>query len=239
MSERSEEIARSLAELKVRVAGAAVDSNRSPADIQLIVVTKTYPVSDLKILRNLGVSEFGENRESEGRLKSADSALNDDPKPRWHFQGRIQSNKIKSIASWASVIHSLDESRHIPLIEKAVPEGKILEIFIQVNLEKSVVGAHSPNRGGVMAHEIYDLGESVSISTHMRLMGLMAVAPLGEEPDLAFQRLSRIHSDFKGKFPASPYLSAGMSGDFEAAIHHGATHIRVGSSILDSRAAQR
>jgi len=190
-------------------------------EVTLIAVTKTFPVSDAQILHDLGVSNFGENRDAEGAEKAAIVPGT------WHFQGQIQSNKLKSITSWASVIHSLDDPRHFEIIERVAPHP--LTIFLQVSLD----GAY--HRGGAALDELYSLAESVEKSATHTLAGLMSVPPLGMEPDEAFSQLAVIHNDFMRRFPSAPKLSAGMSGDYQSAISHGATHVRVGSSILGSR----
>ena len=190
-------------------------------EVTLIAVTKTFPVSDAQILCDLGVSHFGENRDAEGAEKAAIVPGT------WHFQGQIQSNKLKSITSWASVIHSLDDPRHFEIIERVAPHP--LTIFLQVSLD----GAH--HRGGAGLEELYSLAELVEKSPTHTLAGLMSVPPLGVEPDVAFSQLAVIHNDFMKRFPAATKLSAGMSGDYQSAISHGATHVRIGSSILGSR----
>lgn len=193
--------------------------------VTLIVVTKTFPVTDAEILKRLGVEDFGENRDSEGAEKSQVVPA------RWHFQGQIQSNKLKSITSWASVIHSLDEPRHFEMIEKVATHP--LSIFLQVSLD----GAH--HRGGAGVDQLYQLAEQVSASPTHTLAGLMSVPPVGVDPNEAYAQLAVIRNEFMKRFPDAKSLSAGMSGDYEAAISHGATHVRVGSSILGSRSPHR
>jgi pyridoxal phosphate enzyme (YggS family) len=190
-------------------------------EVTLIAVTKTFPVSDAQILQTLGVTDFGENRDAEGAEKAAIVPGS------WHFQGQIQSNKLKSITKWASVIHSLDDPRHFEIIERVAPHP--LTIFLQVSLD----GAH--HRGGAGLDDLYSLAELVEKSPTHTLAGLMSVPPLGVEPDEAFAQLAVIHNDFMKRFPAATKLSAGMSGDYQSAISHGATHVRIGSSILGSR----
>ena len=190
-------------------------------DVTLIAVTKTFPTSDAQILHDLGVRDFGENRDAEGMEKSAIIPAT------WHFQGQIQSNKLKSITSWATVIHSLDDPRHFEIIEKVATHP--LQIFLQVSLD----GAH--HRGGAGLEDLYALAALVEKSATHTLAGLMSVPPLGLAPNDAFAQLSLIHTAFMEQFPEAKSLSAGMSGDYEAAISHGATHVRIGSSILGSR----
>jgi pyridoxal phosphate enzyme (YggS family) len=212
---RLEEISQNLAEVRAKIAAVASHP------VTMIAVTKTFPVSDVQILKELGVSDFGENRDSEGSDKSQIVQGN------WHFQGQIQSNKLKSITSWASVIHSLDDPRHFEIIEKVAPHP--LSIFLQVSLD----GAH--NRGGAGVDQLYRLAELVSDSKIHTLAGLMTVPPVEMVPEAAFSQLSVIRTEFLSRFPKADSLSAGMSGDYEVAISHGATHVRVGSSILGSR----
>jgi pyridoxal phosphate enzyme (YggS family) len=220
MSNRKAEIARNLQEVKERISAAAKSANRDSAEIELIVVTKTFPISDLEILRDLGESNFGENRDQEAGPKAQTIPAI------WHFQGQIQSNKIKSICEWADVIHSISSEKEIL---KFAQSPRKHQVFLQVSLDGQV------GRGGASPADLAQLANLVNESNNLELMGLMAVAPLGVEPMKAFADLAQINQGFVGHFPNSKYLSAGMSGDFEAAIKYGATHIRVGSSILGSR----
>ena len=216
---RLDEISANLEIVKSKIAAVASHP------VTLIAVTKTFPVSDAQILQQLGVTDFGENRDSEGAEKSQLVTGN------WHFQGQIQSNKLKSITSWASVIHSLDDLRHFEMIEKVAPHP--LSIFLQVSLD----GAH--HRGGAGVDQLYQLAEKVSASATHTLAGLMSVPPVGMDPEKAYSQLAVIRTEFMNRFPNAKSLSAGMSGDYETAISHGATHVRVGSSILGSRSPHR
>ena len=216
---RIDEISANLELVKSKIAAVASHP------VTLIAVTKTFPVSDVEILQQLGVTDFGENRDAEGVEKSQLVSGN------WHFQGQIQSNKLKSITSWASVIHSLDDPRHFEFIEKVAPHP--LSIFLQVSLD----GAH--HRGGAGVEQLYQLAEKVSASSIHTLAGLMSVPPVGMNPEEAYSQLAVIRTEFLTRFPKAISLSAGMSGDYEMAISHGATHVRVGSSILGSRSPHR
>lgn len=219
--DRRSEIAGNLEAVREQISKAAQSAGRSVKEIKLIVVTKTFPVSDVEILKELGVSNFGENRDSDAAPKAAAIPGT------WHFQGQIQSNKLKSICSWANVIHSLDEIRHFEVIEKNAAHP--LDIFCQVSLDGS------EGRGGVSEKKLYELAKEIEKSQTHKLQGLMAVAPLGIDPTVAFSKLSAIHKAFMADFPRANKLSAGMSGDFKEAIAYGATHIRIGSQILGSR----
>ena len=220
MSTRKEEIAQSLQEVKERIQSAAASVNRNPNEISLIVVTKTFPISDIEILRDLGEVNFGENRDQEAGPKAQAIPAT------WHFQGQIQSNKIKSICEWADVIHSISSEKEILRFAQSPRRH---QVFLQVSLDGQ------EGRGGASPSDLAQIADLVNQSNNLELLGLMAVAPLGVEPDKAFADLAHINQGFVGQFPNSKYLSAGMSGDFETAIKYGATHIRVGSSILGSR----
>lgn len=220
MSNRKSEITQNLQEVKERISAAAKSVNRDPAEINLIVVTKTFPISDIEILRELGESNFGENRDQEAGPKAELISAT------WHFQGQIQSNKIKSICGWADVIHSISSEKEIL---KFAQSSRKHQVFLQVSLDGE------EGRGGANPAELAQLADLVNQSNNLDLLGLMAVAPLGVEPMKAFADLAQINQGFVGQYPNSKFLSAGMSGDFEAAIKYGATHIRVGSSILGSR----
>jgi len=222
MSTRGAELAVNLESVKNRIAVAVQNSGRAAEEITLIVVTKTFPASDVKILYELGVRDFGENRDQEASVKAAE--LPDDS--RWHFQGQIQSNKLKSIVGWADVIHSIDDVAHASKLNSLVSS---VDAFIQVSLD------NLPNRGGVLPDLIPAFLEEVSAFSNLNIRGLMAVAPLGEEPAGAFQRLKLLSDLVVKSHPKSWEISAGMSNDFEAAISQGATHIRVGSQILGVR----
>ncbi len=224
MTERREFLSNSLHDVKSRIASAAQLAGRDIAEITLIAVTKTYPVSDVAILRDLGQSNFGENRTEEGSVKSLEVP------GIWHYQGQVQSRKLREIASWANVIHSLDQISHIEKLNRICDEtGKKIGVFIQLSLD----GA--PDRGGVLEQELGGLADAVAESSGLELNGLMCVPPVDYEHQLAFAEIAQIHQRFISEFPSAKSLSAGMSSDFEIAIAHGATHIRVGSEILGSR----
>jgi pyridoxal phosphate enzyme (YggS family) len=209
---RSEELAANLASVQERI---------TRSDVTLIVVTKTYPVSDVQILKELGVENFGENRTEEGEVKAAAVPAT------WHFQGGIQSRKLKDIVQWADVIHSLDSTEHaLKLGQRAV---RPMKVFLQLSLDGD------PERGGVVESELAALAEVVVAAPNLTLAGLMCVPPVSAIPAEAFSQIYSVHQRFLRDFPNAQSLSTGMSGDFEVAIDHGATHIRVGSSILGSR----
>ena len=222
---RVDEISANLEKVKEQIKLAAASANRLSEDITLVAVTKTFPVSDIEILYSLGIRDFGENRDQEASAKVG--LLPKDV--RWHFQGQIQSNKLKSITSWASFIHSVDQLRYAQMISD-YSAGNEKPIFMQVSLDKP-----PQSRSGVNPSELLELAGAISALPGIRLQGLMAVAPVNSPAEQAFAELEDIRSDFLSTFPDAKSLSIGMSGDYQIAIKYGATHIRIGSSILGIR----
>lgn len=222
---RKDQILSNLELVKEKISAAAQAAGRSPSEITLIAVTKTFPVSDLEILYELGVRNFGENRDQEAAPKvgvlPADIT--------WHFQGGIQSNKLKSISNWASVIHSVDKFKYAQMISQ-FSVGKTKEIFIQVSLDTL-----PQSREGVDPADLMQLAEQIMSLPNIQVKGLMAVAPLDQPTEQAFVRLQQIQQKFIELYPTARSLSSGMSGDYELAISLGATHVRIGSSILGNR----
>lgn len=224
MNTREIEIADALKTVETQITAAAASAGRARSEVTLIAVTKTYPVTDVEILRNLGVQNFGENRSEEGVAKSAQVSGT------WHFQGQVQSRKLRDIATWASYVHSLDSAEHIEKLSRiATQSQKELSIFLQLSLD----GA--PGRGGVIATDLKALADAVVNLPQIKLVGLMCVPPVEYEHERAFAEIAEVHQGFKTDFPSATYLSAGMSSDYEIAISHGATHLRIGSQILGSR----
>ena len=200
-----------------------------PKSVKLIVVTKTFPISDIEILYKLGVRDFGENRDEEGSIKSAN--LPEDTI--WHFQGGIQSKKLKSIVRWSDFIHSLDSSQHAKKIsELANSYGKVQNVFIQVNLDDDLRGE---NRSGVAPEQLLRFVEEIAALKAISIVGLMGVGPLGRDPRPGFELLQKLSQKLQEVVPRASFISAGMSNDYQIAIECGATHVRLGSSILGSK----
>jgi pyridoxal phosphate enzyme (YggS family) len=224
--DRESELSHSLSDVRARILSATSQASRNVEDVTLVAVTKTYPVSDVEILHRLGVTDFGENRSAEGLEKSALVPAH------WHFQGQIQSNKIATISSWANTVHSLDDLSHVAKFDRALGEfpEKRLNVFIQISLDGDA------SRAGVSGDDLLTLGQAISSSQNLDLVGLMVVPPVDLQPEKAFSEVALLAQRFRHEFPSAQSLSAGMSGDYEIAIAHGATHIRVGSQILGPRA---
>ena len=222
---RKDELAHNLGEIQERIRATAERVGRAPSEISLIVVTKTFPISDAEILYELGVREMGENRDEEGALKSEQLPLD----VKWHFQGQVQGRKIKSISSWADAVHSLDSTSRAQKFDME-NENKVKEFFIQINLEPE-----RQDRGGVAPSELPSFAQFLKEQTHLNVAGMMTVAPLNRVAGDAFNDLRALQPELLNIYPEARALSMGMSGDFEAAIIAGATHLRIGSSILGSR----
>lgn len=230
---RREAIAENLSRVRSRIAAACAAAGREADDVQLVVVTKFFPASDVGILAELGVTDVGENRHQEAAAKAADCA---DLGLNWHFIGGLQSNKAAAVAAYADTVESVDRVKLVaPLDRGAARHGRLLDVLLQVSLDPP----GREGRAGVDPSGLGELAEAVMLADRLRLRGLMAVAPLGEDPDSAFARLSAIRAEFLDAYPEAEWLSAGMSADLEAAIMAGATHVRVGSAVLGSRPSNK
>ena len=213
---------------------SALDNIRSQLKpgVELVVVTKNFPISDLEILYTLGERQFGENRENE--LSPKAEALPKDID--WHFQGTIQSNKLRAIVSVASYIHSLDELRHASKIsELALEMGKKQSCFIQVNLDPEEIANQESNRSGIKPAKFLAFAESLLELSGVEIVGVMGVAPLNKDPRPGFETLRNLKEELLKMAPGAGFISSGMSGDYQIAMEYGATHIRLGSSILGQR----
>jgi pyridoxal phosphate enzyme (YggS family) len=226
---RRDEIEAGLARVRVRIAGACADVGRSADEVRLVVVTKFFPPDDVRLLAELGVTDIGENRHQEAQEKAAECA---DLDLTWHFIGGLQSNKAAAVTSYAGVVESVDRRKLVqPLSRGAHEHDRQVDVLLQVSLDPP--GAEG--RSGADPGQLAELAAAVDEAGMLTLRGLMAVAPLGEDPAAAFARLADVRTDFLAHHPHATWLSAGMSGDLEHAIRAGATHVRVGSAVLGSR----
>lgn len=223
---RTEELAANLAAVESRVLAACAAAGRPRAEVTVVAVSKTWPASDIALLRDLGVRDFGENRDGEaaGKALVLDGV-------RWHFVGAVQTNKARSVASYADVVHSVDRPGLVAALAKgATRVGRVVDVLVQVSLD----GDHG--RGGALPADVPGLADLAAAADGLRLAGLMAVAPLGEEPAAAFERLAEVSAVVRRQHPSADVLSAGMSSDLEAAVAAGANCLRVGTALFGSRA---
>ena len=214
-----------MASVRARVDDAAREAGRDADAITTIVVTKFHPASLVRELALLGVRDIGENRHQDAAPKAAELR---DLGLEWHFIGQLQSNKVRAVLEYAGTIHSVDRESLASAIESA---GIPVEVFLQLNL------TDDPARGGVAPGNLLALAERVLAAPSMLLRGVMAVAPLGEEPRSAFARVREASERLRGLAPTADALSMGMSGDFREAILEGATHLRIGTAITGNRPA--
>ncbi len=230
---RRAELAANLERVRERIASACAAAGRPPEAVTLTAVTKTYPASDVLLLAGLGVTDVAENRDQEASAK-AEAVRVGGARPRWHFVGQLQRNKVRSVLRYADVVESVDSVRLAEALGRAaVGRESPLEVLIQVSLDGD------PARGGVTGDDLWRVSDAVTSSEGLRLGGLMAVAPLGEDPGAAFARLAVIAGQMASRHPGSTTVSAGMSGDLEAAVRYGATHVRIGTSLLGMRNSLR
>ena len=202
---------------------------RAKEDVELIVVSKNHPASLIAELVQLGQKAFGENRDQEAS-KKAEELKNSGFDVQWHFVGQLQSNKVKSVLEYASVIHSIDRPSLVAELSKQLSkQNKKIDGFIELNLTDDL------GRGGVAPQELLPLAEQVLAVEQINLLGVMAVAGLGKDPAEEFERAIGLSKQLQTLAPSATKLSMGMSEDFEVAIRLGATHIRVGSAITGPR----
>lgn len=231
MTARRDEIADALRVVRARIDDACSVIGRDPDGVTLVAVTKTFPASDVRVLADLGVTDIAENRDQEARAKHAECA---ELPLRWHFVGQLQRNKVRSVASYADVVHSVDRlSLVTALSTAATSSGREVTALVQIGLD----AGDDSERGGVPADLALDLADAVALAPGLKLGGVMAVAPLGGDVDAAFATLARAAERIRDQHPSAVIVSAGMSGDLEQAIHHGATHVRIGTALLGHRAA--
>jgi pyridoxal phosphate enzyme (YggS family) len=224
---RLDELREGLATTEERIAVACDAAGRDRSEITLIVVTKTYPASDVELLAALGVSDVGENRHPEAGDKAAEVEAD----VRWHFLGGLQTNKAGAVARYAHMVHSVDRIKLANSLSRgAEAAGRTLPCLVQVDFD-----ATNPGRSGVVPSGIPELAAAIADSGHLSLAGLMTVAPLGDDPAPHFEHLVRLSLELREEHPEATIISAGMSGDFESAIAAGATHLRIGRSVLGER----
>ncbi|WP_229075772.1 YggS family pyridoxal phosphate-dependent enzyme [Actinoplanes sp. DH11] len=230
---RRAELAANLLGVRERIARACEAAGRPADSVTLTAVTKTYPASDVVLLAGLGVTDVGENKDQEAAAKAA-QAHAAGARLRWHFVGQLQRNKAKSVVSYADVVESVDSERLAVALGRAAQEREVpLDVLIQISLDGD------PARGGVVENDLWRVSDTVTSSDGLRLAGVMAVAPLGWDPDRAFERLALLAGRMSDRYPGATTVSAGMSGDLEAAVRHGATHVRIGTSLLGMRNSLR
>ncbi|MEV7564213.1 YggS family pyridoxal phosphate-dependent enzyme [Streptomyces tanashiensis] len=235
MTDRKSELAANLAQVEERIAAACAAAGRAREEVTLIVVTKTYPASDVRLLHELGVRHVAENRDQDAAPKAAACA---DLDLTWHFVGQLQTNKVRSVVGYADVVQSVDRLKLVSALSAAAEkEGRELGCLLQVALDAE--SGERGERGGVAPDGVEELAAAVDAAPGLRLDGLMTVAPLAGEyagrQRAAFDRLMDLSTALRATRPAANMVSAGMSADLEEAVAAGATHVRVGTAVLGVR----
>jgi pyridoxal phosphate enzyme (YggS family) len=224
---RGQQLTAALASVERRLDAACTAAGRQRSEVTLVAVTKTWPAADVALLHSLGLRDVAENRDQEAAPKARELAALD---LRWHFVGRLQTNKARNVASYAAVVQSVDRRPLVEALSTAAGRAqRTLDVLVQVSLD----GA--PDRGGALPSDVPALADAVAAAEGLRLRGVMAVAPLGEDPGAAFARLAAVAGSVRDDHPGADVVSAGMSGDLEAAVAHGATWVRVGTALLGAR----
>jgi pyridoxal phosphate enzyme (YggS family) len=230
---RDASLVSALGAVRARISDACAAAGRDPQAVTLVAVTKTHPASDVATLARLGVLDIGEARDQEARAKIAELA--EPPYPpvelRWHLVGRLQTNKARSVVTYANSVHSLDRPKLARALADAAAELRStpLDVFVQVSLDGD------PDRGGVTEPDLMALAEVIAGRSELRLRGVMAVPPIGADADAAFATLAELAERVRSEHPSADAISAGMSDDLEAAVRNGSTHVRVGSALLGRR----
>lgn len=228
-SGRAADIAAGLRDVQDRLAAACASAGRLPESVRLVVVTKTWPLSDVEQVVRLGARDLGENRDDEAAAKAGQlSALV--PDLRWHFLGQLQSRKARSVASYATTVQSIDRDRAADALSAGADRaGRTVEVMLQLSLDGD------PRRGGVVAEALLPLADRVAGLPGLRLVGLMAAPPRSLDPAGAFATVTRHAERLRTAHPGAAALSLGMSDDLEAAVSAGSTMVRVGTAVLGPR----
>ena len=237
---RRAELAANLAAVRARVDAACAAAGRDPSEVAVLPVTKTFPASDVALLAGLGCTCVGENRDQEAKAK-AEQAAALGAHPAWHMIGQVQRKKARSVVQWADVVESVDRLALAEALDRAAQDaGRMLAVCIQVSLDPvaDTTDDADGGRGGARPAEVPALADAIAAAPGLTLAGLMAVAPHPGGPGdsgAAFARLAGIAERLRADHPQARLLSAGMSGDLEEAVAHGATQVRIGGAILGNR----
>jgi pyridoxal phosphate enzyme (YggS family) len=237
---RRGDLATNLVQVRDRIAAACVAAARPVGDVELIAVTKTFPASDVVLLAGLGITEVGESRDQEAvtKIREVAASLAGPMLPllHWHFVGALQTNKCASVVTYASLVHSVDRLRLVTALGRAAGDPGVRRVLpvpclVQVDLDE----ISRPGRAGARPEDVDALAGAIASQAGLELAGVMAVAPLGVEPERAFATLAVIADGVRQRHPSATVISAGMSGDLESAVANGSTHVRVGAALLGSR----
>jgi len=236
MTDRLAELSANLATVRSQIAAAAARAGRDPAEITLVAVTKTFPVSDIALLSELGVTDIGENRDAEAAPKAAACAAAG-LRLHWHFVGQLQVNKAARVAGYADMVHSVDRVRLAEALgRRAAAAGRVISCLVQVSLDDpDPAGSRGDGRGGADPAEVPAVAAAIAAQPSLRLAGVMGIAPLGQPARPAYARLRELAQTVRADHPGARVISAGMTADMGEAIAEGATHVRIGTALLGGR----
>lgn len=222
-----------LAEVRARIAAACGQAGRDPDEITLIAVGKGMLAERIAEIVALGVLDVGENKAQEAAGKAtALATTRPELSPRWHFVGQLQRNKAPAVAAFASMVHSVDRPALVLALDRAAGRrAEPLDVLLQLDLDPDP----DPTRGGANPQELEALAHAVLGAEHLVLRGVMTVAPPRADARRCFERLVGYSASLQAIQPSASVVSAGMSGDLEAAISAGATHVRVGTALFGAR----
>ena len=215
-------IADNLAAIQARVQAACVAAGRRPDAVRLVAVSKTKPVAAIEEALAAGQLVFGENYAQELRDKATHIEGVE-----WHFIGHLQRNKARHVAGTAALVHAVDTVKLARELAKRAPNGQ--DILLEVNVGEEL------SKAGVLPEDALARCEELEQVDGIHLRGLMTIPPLDQDPGRYFQMLADIASEGRRRGLGLDELSMGMSADFEVAIAHGATLVRVGSAIFGRR----
>ena len=223
-------LSENISRVEASISQACHRAGRLRTEVSLVAVSKRQPFSLIREAYDLGLRDFGENVAQELRDKASMAVAEGLFDIRWHFIGRLQTNKVKYVLKSADYLHSLDRVELLRALDKRLLEREF-KCFVQVN-----VGAEK-QKGGVCPENLEEFMALAREYSKLRICGLMVIPPNDGRAEKYYQELAKLRDslEFTHLDGALEFLSMGMSGDFEAAIHCGATHIRVGSSIFGSR----
>ncbi|UQX87184.1 YggS family pyridoxal phosphate-dependent enzyme [Jatrophihabitans telluris] len=240
--DRAAELRANLRAVRLRIATAAERAGRDPNTITLIAVTKFFPVADVLALAEAGVTDFGESRDQDASTKAAEFADLSPSPVSWHFVGRLQTNKARSVASYADVVHSVDRAALVDALANGVraadraPLAVLLQVSLDVNDVNTIAGpSGASERGGVRPGDLLALADQVASRPELVVAGVMSVPPQDRDPADAFSELLQLSAALRAQHGGATMISAGMSADLDSAIEHGATHVRIGTALLGPR----
>jgi pyridoxal phosphate enzyme (YggS family) len=234
------ELRDNLAAVQTRIGRACDAVGRPASDITLVAVTKFFPATDAALLAELGVTDLGESRDQEASVKVSELPGLTEVAVRWHFIGRLQSNKARSVAGYADLVHSVDRESLVDVLADGARRAQRsrLDVLVQLSLDSEAgagSGAAASRRGGQAADELLRLADRVAGSDVLRLAGIMAITSLDGDPDAEYDVLAEVAARLRAAHPQAAIVSAGMSNDLESAVAHGATHVRIGTALLGRR----